>query len=459
MKTHSTKWTAVLLFIAAVVWHGQSARAETLAEALETPTWFWSDFGGDTWGVGSGLFNGSAGGSYAVWGPGQSGNLATSVNGPGLLTFHFASQENFDFKFLVDWNTAAVLPSLQSNFIPVAMSIPAGNHQLLWSCGSSAQWVGLDNISLVPVTLPTLAEALDTPGWNWESGGNNGEWSGELGSNSHDGTDAAMASLVGYPIGTGGNAWIQTTVNGPGRLSFYASAILHYGNFAYSIDGQYQTLYSGQYKTWYNEPWPRSIVMIGSGPHLVRWEVMTQGDPWGYPGHARARLDKVVFDPPGIPDIMQQPLSQTRNQGSNATFSASVFGAEPMTYQWRLHSNNIAAATNLTLTITNVQPNHGGTYSLLVSNSLGTTISSNAVLTVVVIAPSIIVNDGSVGFGQEGFGFNLSGVVGTTVIVEGSTNLSDWLPLQTNLLDGTPAYFTDPQWTNYSGRYYRLRSQ
>ena len=130
-----------------------------------------------------------------------------------------------------------------------------------------------------------------------------------------------------------------------------------------------------------------------------------------------------------------------------------------MTYQWRLHSNNIAGATNLTLTITNVQPNHGGTYSLLVSNSLGTTISSNAVLTVVVIAPSIIVDDGSVGFGPEGFGFNLSGAVGTTVIVEGSTNLSDWLPLQTNLLDGTPAYFTDPQWTNYPGRYYRLRSQ
>jgi hypothetical protein len=46
------------------------------------------------------------------------------------------------------------------------------------------------------------------------------------------------------------------------------------------------------------------------------------------------------------------------------------------------------------------------------------------------------------------------------VVVEACTNLSnpDWQPMQTNLLTTGSAYFSDPQWTNYPNRFYRLRS-
>jgi hypothetical protein len=43
-------------------------------------------------------------------------------------------------------------------------------------------------------------------------------------------------------------------------------------------------------------------------------------------------------------------------------------------------------------------------------------------------------------------------------VVEASTNLHDWQPVQTNTLIGGLTAFIDPQWTNYPGRFYRLRS-
>jgi hypothetical protein len=56
------------------------------------------------------------------------------------------------------------------------------------------------------------------------------------------------------------------------------------------------------------------------------------------------------------------------------------------------------------------------------------------------------------------FGFNINWASGQTVVVEASTNLVDWQPVQTNTLTTGTAYFSDPQWTNYPGRFYRLRS-
>jgi len=44
-------------------------------------------------------------------------------------------------------------------------------------------------------------------------------------------------------------------------------------------------------------------------------------------------------------------------------------------------------------------------------------------------------------------------------VVEASTDLttSSWSPLQTNTLTADSSYFSDPNWTNYATRFYRLR--
>ncbi len=68
--------------------------------------------------------------------------------------------------------------------------------------------------------------------------------------------------------------------------------------------------------------------------------------------------------------------------------------------------------------------------------------------------------DGSFGVRTNQFGFNVTGSSNLVIVVEGCTNLfnSDWQPVQTNTLTTGSAYFSDPQWTNYPGRFYRLRS-
>jgi hypothetical protein len=74
--------------------------------------------------------------------------------------------------------------------------------------------------------------------------------------------------------------------------------------------------------------------------------------------------------------------------------------------------------------------------------------------------PQVQTSDGSFGVQTNGFGFNINWASGQTVVVEASTNLSNpnWTPLATNILTGGPSYFSDPQWTNYPARFYRLNS-
>jgi len=72
--------------------------------------------------------------------------------------------------------------------------------------------------------------------------------------------------------------------------------------------------------------------------------------------------------------------------------------------------------------------------------------------------PAMQTGTASFGLPTNQFGFNLNWASGQTVVVEASTNLMNWQPVQTNTLATDSSYFSDPQWTNYPGRFYRLRS-
>jgi hypothetical protein len=69
---------------------------------------------------------------------------------------------------------------------------------------------------------------------------------------------------------------------------------------------------------------------------------------------------------------------------------------------------------------------------------------------------------GGVSFGVQSnqFGFNFTGPVNLVIVVEAATNLANpvWIPLQTNTLTNGSLSFSDPQWTNYSSRFYRITS-
>jgi len=69
--------------------------------------------------------------------------------------------------------------------------------------------------------------------------------------------------------------------------------------------------------------------------------------------------------------------------------------------------------------------------------------------------PLILTNDGQLGITNGCFGFNVQGQAGQVIVIEVSTNLLDWLPLQTNTLGSGPFYFSDPNTTNFTQRFYR----
>jgi hypothetical protein len=73
--------------------------------------------------------------------------------------------------------------------------------------------------------------------------------------------------------------------------------------------------------------------------------------------------------------------------------------------------------------------------------------------------PQIQTGNTSFGVRSNQFGFYITGTNTFVVVVEASTNLVGgvWEPLQTNVLTSGSAQFNDPQWTNYPGRFYRLR--
>jgi hypothetical protein len=68
------------------------------------------------------------------------------------------------------------------------------------------------------------------------------------------------------------------------------------------------------------------------------------------------------------------------------------------------------------------------------------------------------VQPGSLGVRTNQFGLNIIGSRNLVIVIEATTSLASptWLPLQTNTLTGSPLYFSDPQWTNYPSRFYRV---
>lgn len=111
----------------------------------------------------------------------------------------------------------------------------------------------------------------------------------------------------------------------------------------------------------------------------------------GYSAVAAGDYHSLTIRGSGAPVILQQPVSQTVVFGGTATFQALVVGTFPMSFQWQEDGTNIAGATTNSYVLPNVQLSDGGSFTLVISNFLGTTTSQPAVLTPVGVPPWIVV--------------------------------------------------------------------
>ena len=115
--------------------------------------------------------------------------------------------------------------------------------------------------------------------------------------------------------------------------------------------------------------------MMVSDDELVHFEDTYRTNPLPY------------LTPVTAPYIILQPQNQTVPEGSDVGFVVFRAGVGPMKFQWRFKGTNIAGATNSSLSLTNISVANQGTYSVVLSNSAGTLVSSNAFLNVSVPPP------------------------------------------------------------------------
>ncbi len=88
------------------------------------------------------------------------------------------------------------------------------------------------------------------------------------------------------------------------------------------------------------------------------------------------------------PSITTQPTGSIVTAGAGVSLTVVANGTAPLTYQWRKDGTAVAGATNASLTLNNVQVGDAGTYAVVVANSAGSVISTNATLTVIPLGPT-----------------------------------------------------------------------
>ncbi len=145
------------------------------------------------------------------------------------------------------------------------------------------------------------------------------------------------------------------------------------------------------------------------------------------------------------PVITAQPTNTYAVVGQTVNLNVTATGGA-LSYQWH-SASNLPFATNATLTLANVTTNNTGTYFVTVTNLAGSVTSSNATLTVyATAAPELTL----VLYTNSQATLELIGVPTFTYSIEGSTNLTNWIPLTTNV---SPYFYTDTNLFNH--RFYR----
>lgn len=255
----------------------------------------------------------------------QTSYIETTVTGPGSVTFWWKSanaefQDNFTFS--IDGDDLHSISGVQE-WAPVTQSYGPGTHTLRWTYYkfSNSTATG-DRVWLDDITFPTtvsLAEALDTTGLSWTTSAGGLAWTG-VSTPSHDGVDSAASGTTG----NNQQSFMETTVTGPGTLSFWwkVSSENGFDALKLTVDGAPYGSASGEVD------WTEIVRPISAGTHVIRWSYEKDGFLAG--GQDRAWVDQVAFTGGGsAPDIaVESPVNHALidNAGLGVDFGTALAG-------------------------------------------------------------------------------------------------------------------------------------
>jgi hypothetical protein len=167
---------------------------------------------------------------------------------------------------------------------------------------------------------------------------------------------------------------------------------------------------------------------------------------------------------PVAPRLASEPQSQTVVHGANASFSVVASGTPPLSYEWQRDGRSLAGATRPTLTLPHVTRLDAGNYRVIVTNTLGSALSSNAYLRVLVPQQIHTVSQTSSGALQLWFGDSIGGggARPSDLEIQAATNLLGTNTVWTLVTFPEPILtngiflFEEADAINYPQRFYRI---
>ena len=268
-------------------------------------------------------------------------------------------------------NTALLLPNIQPT--------DEGNYNV---AASSTLGTATSSNAFLKV-VSDLGEALNVTNLVLTSSTNPG-WFPETGAT----VDGEVALSTG-PLVNPEKATLQTTVTGPGKVSFWWQLRTQCDdNFIFKVDGTNQVFLR------FSTSWCYREFYLGPGTHSLEWSCFSQhSDPSGF-CTVTGWLDQLSYVSGPTPAlIIRPPLDITLSAGSDTTLNVLAGGTPILSYQWQHNGSNIVGATRSWLTLTNLQSTDSGVYTVTVSNDFGTTNAASSLI--VTSSPPVILTQPS----------------------------------------------------------------
>jgi hypothetical protein len=192
---------------------------------------------------------------------------------------------------------------------------------------------------------------------------------------------------------------------------------------------------------------PTNLAVLPLGTNAV---IIAVADAYGNTAYS---TNQIVVQDQTPPVIFVEPRSQTNTVGTTVAFNAAATACTPLSFQWYFKNAELAAQTNSTLTLSNLNTGEAGNYFVVAGARGGSTTSSVVTLTVDLISPVITLASsenpsgfkdgviftaniaptnatGTIQFLTNGAAFDLEPLVAGTAV---STNLYS-LPRGTNIV-------------------------
>jgi hypothetical protein len=122
-------------------------------------------------------------------------------------------------------------------------------------------------------------------------------------------------------------------------------------------------------------------------------------------------------------------------------------------------SNTVNLALDIisAVVVHNANSNQAGIYSLRITNGVGSVVSSNATLTVLTltITNALYFVTSGIGLNVNGFHLQLSGPIGSNLVIQASADLKNWVSISTNPAPAGSVSYVDTSAITYPIRFYR----